>query len=312
MPKMRIWLWLALLCFTLPLLAEGDKDFSDHREIWVSGEEEFIRAIAPNTTIHLYSQMLDQLTFSGQYSDLNPEYVSFEPVFDGVQLVIQNVHSFSIIGDPDTRSRILAQPSYANVLTFKNSEELTLLNLDCGHAEEGYCTGGVLSFENCHGIRIANCDLWGCGTEGITLSESSWLTCADTTIRDCSYSILSLYNSYGAEFSNCVMRNNREFSLINVAECREVKFKNCVIYDNSAANDWGSGYLVNASKSEILFSECAIFNNNVNDLMNSPDGIRYEYCTVFGNKNWGSSPSYEEGREDDSSQEEEYYYDEEW
>lgn len=311
MPKIRIWLWLALLCCTLPLWAEGDRDFGDHQEIWVDSEEEFLAAVAPNTTIHLHSQLLDALIFTAEHWDINTEYANFAYVFDGVQLVIQNLHNFSIIGDPDARSRILAQPRYANVLTFKNCEEITLLNLDCGHADEGYCTGGVLAFENCHGIRIENCDLWGCGTEGITLTESSWLSCADTTIRDCSYSILSLYDSYGAEFRNCVMRNNREFSLLNVYNCREVSFANCVIYDNSAADDFGHGYLLYSSASVINFSECAIFNNNVNELLNTQDGVSFQHCTMFGNQPQSYVPGYDEGRAEDSDPDEEYYY-EEW
>ncbi|HQP27244.1 MAG TPA: right-handed parallel beta-helix repeat-containing protein [Candidatus Syntrophosphaera sp.] len=309
MPKKMIWLWLALLCLMLPLWAEGDRDFSEHREIWVSGEEEFLAAVAPNTTIHMYSMFLESLCFTEEHAGLNPEYTEFEEVYDGFQLVSKELHNCSNIWEPETRSQILAQPRYANVLTFRNCEEINLQNLRCGHMEEGYCMGGVFNFENCHVINIENCDLWGCGIEGITLTDSSWLSCVDTTIRDCSYSILSLFDSYGVEFRKCVMFNNREFSLLNISNCHEVSFTNCVIYDNSAGDGFVSGYVLNTSSSEIIFSECAIFNNNVSGLLNSREGVSFEHCTVFGNHKRDYRPYYEEDLEEDSDPEDDYYYD---
>ncbi len=282
---------LLMLGTALPISA-GDRDFTEQSEVWVSSEEEFLEAIAPNTSIIISSPR--GFVFRGDHANANPEFVLFEEVFDGKQLVIQNAHNLSIYGYTERRSQILAEPRYANVLTFRNCERIKLANLDCGHFDEGYCTGGVLSFENCHGIDIENCDLWGCGTEGITLLESSRLTCSDTTIRDCSYYILSLQESYGAEFNRCVMRNNREFDQLNFVNCRQVEFKNCVIYDNSATNAWNSGYLIRIADSNVTFSECAIFNNNVAELANSEDGLRFKRCTIFGNKPWSEDQDYYE------------------
>ncbi|MCB5246503.1 MAG: right-handed parallel beta-helix repeat-containing protein [Candidatus Cloacimonetes bacterium] len=313
MRKNVIWfgLALALLSLALPLAALEFSAYTDAREILVSGEQEFVEAIAPNTTIRLAPITTDYLTFTGEFAGLNPDHVSFEEVFDGLQIVIHDVQNLSIFGDAEQMSQILALPRYANVLTFRNCDGLSLANLDCGHYEEGYCTGGVLGFEDCSGVTIFNCNLWGCGIEGISLMNTTGLDCSFTTIRDCSYSILSLFNSRNISFSYCVMRNNREFDLLNFSNCARVEFHNCVIYDNSSANDWGSGNLINSSGSEILFSECAIFNNNVDELLNASDGVYFEHCSIFNNKNWGYRPFYDEGRAEDGDPGEEYYY-EEW
>lgn len=290
---------LLLASIVLPLTAAKKERFAPPREVWVSNEQEFLEAIAPNTTIRFESMLRPYLSFTDEFSGMTSDYVNFEEVYDGVQLVIQGVPNLSIVGDPDTSSQVLTIPRYAYVLMFKNCKNLSLANLDCGHYDEGYCTGGVLGFENCDGIEISNCDLWGCGTEGISLWNSSGLNCSNTTIRDCSYSILSLYDSRDIQFSYCVMRNNREFTLLNFVNCQKVGFSNCVIYDNSSAEGYGNSYLIYTNGSGISFNECAIFNNNVSELMNTSKGISFRNCTIFGNRIWAYVPGYDEGRAED-------------
>lgn len=308
MRKTKICLLVVVLMLVTALrLSAGDKVYTEQSEVWVNNEEEFVGAIAPNTAIKLNSQWTGILTFPGEYLGEISDFVNFTEGFDGAQIVIHDVHNLSITGDPDILSQILAQPRYAYTLMFKNCEGITLANLNCGHTDEGYCTGGVLGFENCHGIKIDNCDLWGCGTEGITLWESSRLDCTNTTIRDCSYSILSLYDSGFVSFSNCVMRNNREFDLLNFVNCAKVEFKNCVIYDNSATSYWSTGSLINSRQSEVSFSECAIFNNSVTGLTDTTDQIVFEHCAIFGNKERVAVPD----EEIDSEGEGEWNYEDE-
>ena len=57
MRKTKICLLVVMLMLGAALrLSAGDRVYTEQREVWVTNEEEFVRAIAPNTAIKLYSQ----------------------------------------------------------------------------------------------------------------------------------------------------------------------------------------------------------------------------------------------------------------
>lgn len=256
------------------------------REVTVTSTWEFLEAIAPNTTIFIEMSEIDPIIFSDSYPDSLSPYCGFEYAYDGQQLLIHDVEGLSIIGTQRPMSRILTPYSYANVIWFRNCSDLTLQWLNCGHEVEGYCTGGVLGFENCRGVSINNCDLWGCGIEGINIVDSSEIICSHTTIRDCSYSIMSVYNSSNILFEFCRMHDNREFDMLNFIGSDNVWFENCVIWNNQSSNYYGSN-LINAVGTDVTFYQCAIFGNNVEYLTNEDADVEFDTCIMFDNQ-----PSY--------------------
>ncbi|MBQ2564576.1 MAG: right-handed parallel beta-helix repeat-containing protein, partial [Oscillospiraceae bacterium] len=57
--------------------------------------------------------------------------------------------------------------------------------------------------ENCNGITVNRCCLYGCGTLGVNAYTCSDLRLTDCEIYDCSIGGVVLYAVYGASFQNC-------------------------------------------------------------------------------------------------------------
>jgi len=276
-----ILLGAVFVCACLPLAAKPIA--AKTTEVTVSSTEEFLRAIAPNTVIRISTDEYEPIVFDGMDSESVSRYCSFEQVFDGVQLAITGVNNLTITGSQYGQARFLSPYSYANVFHFVDCEDISLQWLNCGHDVEGYCTGGVLAFDNCRNVRIENCELWGCGIEGLSIYDSSGFECVSTTIRDCSYSIMTVYNSSDLKFQYCLMHDNREFDMMSFRNSSRVRFENCAIWNNQAVSSYGIPYeLVKATGSDVRFNKCAIFNNNV-DTLSSSDTVKFLSCTIFNN-----------------------------
>lgn len=273
---------IAVILLCLPLIAKNKLLSKKPREIHVSSEEEFVNAIAPNTIIYV-DAVEEGMLWIGTDEEYHTDYVNYEYSFDGMELVIRNVDNLSIIGNPVQRTFLVTDCAYSNVLRFESCSSISLKNLSCGHHTEGYCTGGVLYFGKCQNISIENCDLWGCGIEGITAYDCQNISCENSIIRDCSYSILTMSHSQGISFKNCAMHDNREYEQINFYSCKNVSFESCAIYSNDTSGCWDEKYLINVDNTKVSFDNCAIFNNKVTNLTNSSKSVTFNNCITFGN-----------------------------
>ena len=142
-------------------------------------------------------------------------------MYDGPGLVISGVENLSIVGEGAVISAI---PRYANVLGFVNCDNITLRGFTAGHTEEpGECAGGVLDFQNCQGIDIADCRLYGCGILGISASGCTKLSVEKTEIYDCSQGAIALYATDGAAFSDCDIHDCRTPE-ISISDCSGVTY----------------------------------------------------------------------------------------
>ncbi len=147
-----------------------------------------------------YINTLDVENYNGYHS-----YVQFEEVFDGYEPVVYS-QMFGIVsrsGKNDGSTTIVVDPRYAYVFTGYSSS-FGLRGLTIGHTELGECRGGVVrAIEGCN-ATIADCDLYGCGTIGITADSVTELSVLNTRIHDCSDESLELSNIYdNAIFSGC-------------------------------------------------------------------------------------------------------------
>jgi hypothetical protein len=109
--------------------------------------------------------------------------VSWEPVFDGLQLVITGVSRLTLRGA--WGARLLTSPRYAYTLLFRDCHDLALEDLSLGHTEAEECVGGVLRLEGCSDVRIAGCELSGSGVVGLDLEGCTGIRVERSTIRDC-------------------------------------------------------------------------------------------------------------------------------
>lgn len=181
-----------------PVELDESRTEEGRREVTVSTVDEFLSAIDDNTTIKLDAELFDLSTAAdyGAYGGGNYYWINS---FDGPSLVINGVENLSIVAENDCT--IAAIPRYANVLSFINCKSLVLSGFTAGHTQEpGSCAGGVLDFQDCWGIDIDNCRLYGCGILGISAKFSSELRVQNTEIYDCSQGAISLGNIFDASF----------------------------------------------------------------------------------------------------------------
>jgi len=194
-------------------VTEAVLDYEGTKEVHVTTVDEFLAAIASDTTVYIDVPQLNLTEASnfGQGSetmeswyDLN-EY-SFSdtpyrwiPCYDGYGLWIGGLHNFHIVGEAE----IITTPRYANVLSFADCKDISLDRMTLGHTPEGYCAGGVLYLQNCQTVVIDHADLYGCGILGIEGTETENLTVQNSLIHDCTYGAVQLTNSNGVNFLNC-------------------------------------------------------------------------------------------------------------
>ena len=193
MQKTKNAVWNAYV----PEVSTPEVAVSEDGKVHVTTVDEFLAAIAPDTTIYLEPGVYDLSTAAGCGVTETDRY-RWDLRFDGPSLVITGAESVTIA----------AVPRYADVLGFERCAGLTLRGFTAGHTEEkGYCTGGVLYFDLCDDAVIDGCALFGCGIMGITASNCDDMNVSNTEIYDCEYGAVTL-NDSNAVFDSCDIHDN--------------------------------------------------------------------------------------------------------
>lgn len=174
-------------------------------EITVTTVDEFLAAIGPERTIILDGELFD-LSTASDYGSVGGKYYWWQEDYDGPGLIIDGVTGLTIkaaSSDPKATT-IAAIPRYADVLEFHNCDDLTLIGFTAGHTKEpGSCSGGVLCFQNCGGITVDACRLYGCGILGIEAQNCTSIKARDCEIYECSQGAVYMSYTDGIEFINC-------------------------------------------------------------------------------------------------------------
>ena len=173
--------------------------------IVVTTVDEFLAAIGPDRTIMLDGELFD-LSTAANYGSVGGEYYFWQESYDGPQLVIQNANGLSIgaVDADNTATTLAAIPRYANVLAFRDCENLHLFGFTAGHTKEpGSCSGGVLLFQNCHKITVDQMRLYGCGILGLQTSQCDDLLVKQTEIYECSQGAGQFFQTDGITFEDC-------------------------------------------------------------------------------------------------------------
>lgn len=254
---------LAFPLFLWPTFAEPANIATPNTEtIRVSNETEFVNAIGSNRIIEL-----NPGTYSlSKLNNLQTEHVTWQKVGDGYQMNINAVENLSINGLGDVPVKLYAEETHAFVLAFTDSNHVQLNNIEAGHfPEQGYCEGGVFYFGNCKNIRIENSVLFGCGKEGLTLSNVDNLQLNQSTIKDCSYGIMTAYNSTNLTFTGSRFHNNKEFDLFNFTRCAGISFIQCELFNNHAKS--GYGFFNTHDSKAVIIKDCRIHDNSADHLL---------------------------------------------
>jgi len=214
----------------------------------INSTEEFIEAIAPDSYIFVnpgYYNLSDYIEKiwiqEGETWNQDHQYVQIRECFDGVELIIQNVHNLSICGDveslPDTE--IVVEPRYAEVLCFENCSQIDMSFLTMGHTDMGDCEGNVLSFYNCHDINLSAMDIYGCGVYGIGAYEGTGnMYVYSSILRDCCNGPFEIMDGNGRfEFWNCYFTGSLGGGLYVATEESNLAFYEC-IFGERESNIW--------------------------------------------------------------------------
>ncbi len=210
--------------------------------------------------------------------DRKDESVTLCREYDGLELLLENISNLTITAyDKSDMPLIIIEPRYAFVMRFRGGSNIRLDGLTMGHTEGGYCEGGVVGFDRTDYVSVSGCDLYGCGMEGINAIDVNGLSVDNTTIRDCSYQIMTLQNSKEVLFNNCRFLRNRQFSLVNVSGSK-VEFRSSVFCYNE-------GPLFNVNSSDVSLKFCGI-SHDISNLGNAPEEAFY-CCNIRGEEDAG-------------------------
>lgn len=174
-------------------------------EIAVTTVDEFLAAIGPERTIVLDGEDFD-LSTASDYGIGSGAYYYWAESYDGPQLIISGVNGLTI--HPKAAyaeaTTLAAIPRYANVLSFTNCSDLTLVGFTAGHTQEpGSCSGGVLEFSDCHGVRLEGMRLYGCGILGVQARNCTGMEIWRTEIYECSQGAGQFFRCDGLDFRDC-------------------------------------------------------------------------------------------------------------
>ena len=179
------------------------------KQVVVSSVDEFMANLTPNTELILKDGTYDLSTLK-DYGTGWTNYHYWSEEFDGPALVLTGLENLVIrseSGDPE-KCIISAVPRYADVLKFKACSNVTVSGITAGHTvEPGYCTGGVLYFEDCDNVLVDNCGLYGCGILGVRAELCSAIAVTHCEIYECSQGGISMGNSSKIKIENCSFRD---------------------------------------------------------------------------------------------------------
>lgn len=248
-----------------PDSAESAETPLPEEAVLVSNVDELLSAIAPNTVIVLQEGDYD-LASAADYGEENlPGYYQWELVYGGCGLVISNIHGLRIIGQGQVS--VLAKPRYAEVITFRESWDLSLDGLTLGHTQEpGICAAGVLSFQDCDGVQVDGCRLFGCGSIGITATNCQSVAVRGSQIDSCSDGAVIASSCRDLRIEDCrlcdcgLSQEGPGNNLIYAERCVGLALVNCEITGNRIYR-----LLQNQRSAQVAFLGCRVENNRVMD-----------------------------------------------
>ena len=249
----------------------------------VSNIREFYEAIDNNTRIILEAGTynISELPFEQRHNE-NVNYYNNEETWEHVYynddtISAKYINNLLIEAKEGEQVTICTEDPLEAPLSFQYCNNVTLSGLTVGHmVEPGYCSGSVILIDDSSKININDCRLYGCGTYGLEGTNSYGINVYDTEIYECSYGLISFYNTGNVTFKDCNMHDSREFDMICLQDCWNVLFDNCSITDNVV--EYETNYLIKAIGDDISFKDCRFEGNYYNNFKNGNASL--ENCTI--------------------------------
>ena len=272
---------------TAPSAPSGTADPSEPPttagEIRVTNVDEFLDAIAPNTTIVLAKGDYDLSTARNYGKTPRGAHYDWDAVGDPgeYELLISFVNNLTIRGEDAEATRVLIQPRFANVILFSGCRDLSVESLTVGHTDGSYCSGGVLRLEKCENVSVRDCDLFGCGTIAVWGSNCRGIRVEGSRIYECSVAAVSVAGCHDVRVEDCeVYRHGLRgdvgtaTSLFDASDTDGFAVCNNRVYENAAQ------YLLSCSRTRNAF----FLSNDVHDnrLDDAVFSLQMYSCVVDG------------------------------
>ena len=261
------WQDLEPVSAVTPLQPDPAMDLAAGASVEVTSVDEFLSALGPDRTIVLNGELFD-LSTASSYGSIGGEYYYWAASYDGPELVIHDLSGLTIrsaSSDPAAVT-LAAIPRYANVLNFRDCEDVSLLGFTAGHTKEpGSCSGGVLNLQNCSRITVDNMRLYGCGILGLQTSSCTSLDVLRTEIYECSQGAGMFFQTDGIRFGDCDIHDVPSPAL-RFTQCGDITWNNAPVLGLNGEFDVAAdGLLV---PYEFQPEEEAVYTAPLEDLVN--------------------------------------------
>jgi hypothetical protein len=239
---------------------------------------ELLGAIGSGRTIELAAGTYNLSTV--RWRDL--PHVTWRPVANGEEIVFHDLADLTLRGSGKSSTKIITEHRTAGVLSFERVDGLRLENLEFSHAAgERDCPGGVLALVEVGRINIDNCQLLGSGSEGLTLRKVEKLRFVNSEIRQCSASIMTVFDSKDLAFENSRMENNGALydPAFKFDHSSQIRFQNVIIAGNTASP---SLFSLRAS-APIKIADSEIMRNKADQLVDALNAVQTTNTRIADN-----------------------------
>jgi hypothetical protein len=188
---------------------------------------------------------------SNSVIDLENKVYDFTPI---KKLTIKNMENITINGNG---SKILTDDGFTSVVSIINCKNIIINDVIMGHNTKT-CLDPVVIIENSNDISFNRCILFGSGASGIQAKNSQNIILQESTIKECTYNILTSNNSgfilNGSTFSD----NGGGFDrIINSS----MIIDKCTFINNSTNYDEDNHLIDDSNTSNVLITNC-VFRDN--------------------------------------------------
>ena len=196
-------------------------------EYHVSTADELLACLGSDRVIFLDGDSYELSAASAYGGDGSANYY-WTQTYDGYGLVLIGIDNMKIVA-ANGKANVELMPRSADVMSLKYCSNVTLEGLVLGHIKgAGSCTGDVISFMGCDACTLNNCELYGCGVNGVNAFGSVDICINDSEIYECSMYAAIVSDCDGTEFNNVTIRDCG-FNSIQTQRCR-VKFSGSTYY----------------------------------------------------------------------------------
>ncbi|MCR4622734.1 MAG: right-handed parallel beta-helix repeat-containing protein [Clostridiales bacterium] len=205
---------------TNPERPEGKRLDDGTTEYHVTNTDELLACLGSDSVIYLDGESFE-LSSATAYGGESGEFYYWMQCYDGYELVLIGIDNMKIVG-LDGKSRVETMPRSVDVMALKYCSNVTIENLVLGHIKgAGGCTGDVVSFTGCEKCTLSNCEIYGCGVNGVNAFASVDIHVNDSEIYECSNYAAVISDCEGTQFNDVTIRDCGSNS-IETQRCRVV------------------------------------------------------------------------------------------